>query len=68
MERGGLVVQESTGLCYLPEGAADWSGMTRQEVEQQGGMALDGPYRTRWHVTKRLAYACRDCRKIILDY
>ena len=35
---------------------------------ERGGLALDGPYRTRWHVTKRLAYVCRDCRKIILDY
>ena len=38
------------------------------EVYERGGIALDGPYCSRFNDTQLPAFSCRTCRKIVLDY
>ena len=59
---GGKRIGENAFFCigriqqFLPFG------------REKGGIALDGPYMTRFNDTQVPAQACRKCRKIVLDY
>ena len=69
MERGNLYTSGGIGLIYLPAGKRPSNLLnTAKSVEKKGGIALDGPYYSRFNDTHLPAFSCRTCRKIVLDY
>ena len=69
MEGGNLCTSGGIGLIWLPYGQQPSALLnTVKNVEKKGGIALDGPYMTRFNDTQVPAQACRKCRKIVLDY
>lgn len=70
MERGNLRSTGGNGLFYIPDASemSDWGIWTRGAVEKRNGIVLDGPYMTRLNSTSVRCFACRKCKKIIIDY
>lgn len=71
MERGNIRTQGSIGLFYIPESSKDLSDFglwTRGAIEKRNGIIIDGPYMTRFNSTSVRCFACRKCKKIIIDY
>ena len=68
MERGVLCTENSRGLYFLPPDVFLGYFDTKKSLEKQGGIVLDGPYYSRFNDTQLPAFACRKCRKIVLDY
>lgn len=70
MEAGTIRTDGSPALLYLPEGEDFQFGrtITKGEIENKGGMILDGPYITRMHTLSVDCYACKSCRKIVVSY
>lgn len=70
METGIIRSDGSPGLFYMPEGEDFLFGriITKEEIENKGGIILDGPYITRLHSLRIDCYACKSCRKIVVSY
>ena len=70
METGIIRTDGSSGLFYMPVGEDFMFGriITTEEIENKGGIILDGPYITCLHVLKVDCYACKSCRKIVVSY
>lgn len=70
MERGKVATAYSRGLFFLlPDGDIDRFWLTRNAVERQGGVVLDGPYQSNFpNETEIAACICRTCRKILMEY
>lgn len=70
METGIIRADGSPGLFYMPEGEEFIFGriLTTEEIENKGGIILDGPYISRLHALKVDCYTCKSCRKIEISY
>ncbi len=70
MEAGILRTDGSPCLFYIPNTENIIYGriITKKEIELKGGVVLDGPYVTRFHVLRVKCNICKKCRKIVIDY
>lgn len=68
MESGHLKTEGGPGLIYMPMNQSYGLFPTKKKIEKKGGIALDGPYKTRFNFTSITSYACKSCKKIIIDY
>lgn len=68
MELGNLKSDGGSGLSYIPINKKSSIYTTRKKIENNGGIALSGPYITRLHNTNVPCYVCKSCRKIVISY
>lgn len=72
MEQGKLLACGSRGLYFLPpDGDADALILTKKYITSQNGIVLDGRhYSTASEISEAEfpAFACRACRKIVVEY
>lgn len=64
----GAIVEGSIGMIWLPKDEKSSFYSTRKGIESKGGIVLDTTYLMRNNNTWIRAYACKDCRKVIIDY
>ena len=70
LERGFVYTLGSPGVVFL---RGELTEKRRNKTlhglgKEEGSIILDGPYWTRFHETKMLAYACRKCCVVICPY
>lgn len=70
LERGFVYTLGSPGVVFL---RGELTEKRRNKTlhslgQEEGSIILDGPYWTRFHETKMLAYACRKCCVVICPY
>ena len=72
MEEGNVATADSIGLFFMPGNEQpDRIFNTHRGIEKRGGIVLDGPYsggNYRLNSTSLHAFACRSCRKVVMDY
>jgi len=68
MEVGNLKTEAGPGLFYMPGDKSYGIFPTQKNVENKGGIILDGPNLTRFHYTSVECYACKSCRKIVIPF
>lgn len=68
LERGWVCTKESIGVFFLSYHQKLKTFYTSKNIEEDGGIVLDGPHRFRFNETKIYAEVCRNCRKIMMEY
>lgn len=67
MDEGAIHCESGSGVFWLPKNRNLGFINTKKSIEKKEGIVLDGPFLTRFHTSNITSYACKTCKKIVID-